>query len=95
MKLATAGSAALLGRSDIGTIEEGKVADCFLIQKEQPDLLCAELDPKDLFGNVGYHKPCDYVFVNGRLTVRAGRLLGVDEERLYREGRREIDRLLD
>ena len=94
LKMATAGSAALLGRSDIGTIEEGKSADCFLIQKEQPDLLCAELDPLDLFGNVGYHKPCDLVFVNGKLTVQAGQILTVDEGRLYREGRREIERLL-
>ena len=94
LKMATAGSAALLGRSDIGSIEEGKRADCFLIQKEQPDLLCAELDPLDLFGNVGYHKPCDLVFVNGKLTVQAGQILTVDEGRLYREGRREIERLL-
>ena len=94
LKMATGGSASLLGRTDVGRIEEGMRADCFLIRKEQPDLLCAELDPKDLFGNVGYHRPCDLVFVNGKLTVRDGRLLGIDEDRLYREGRREIGRLL-
>ena len=92
--MATVGSASLLGRTDIGSIQEGKRADCFLIEKQQPDLLCAELDVKNLFGNVGYHRPCDLVFVNGRLTVRQGRLLGVDEERLYRAGRQEIERLL-
>ena len=43
---------------------------------------------------VGYHKPSDLVFVNGKLTVQEGHLLGVDEDRLYREGRREIQRLL-
>ena len=94
LKMATMGSASVLGRSDIGSIGEGMRADCFLIRKEQPDFLCAELDPKDLFGNVGYHKPCDLVFVNGRLTVQDGHILGVDEDRLYREGRREIERLL-
>ena len=94
LKMATVGSAALLGRTDVGRIQEGLRADCFLIRKDQSDLLCAELDPKDLFGNVGYHKPCDMVFVNGRLTVKDGRLVGVDEERLFREGRREIRRLL-
>ena len=61
------------------------------IKKEVQD---AELNPEDLFGNVGYHRPCDLVFVNGRLTVRDGRLLGVDEEWLYQKGRREIERLL-
>ena len=94
LKLATVGSASVLGRTDIGSIEEGKRADCFLIRRNQPDLLCAESDPKNLFGNVGYHKPCDLVFVNGKLTVQNGRLLGVDEEKLYWEGRREIARLL-
>ncbi len=94
LKLATAGSASLLGRSDIGRIEEGMRADCFLIDLEQPDLLCAELNPEDLFGNVGYHRPCKLVFVNGKLTVQDGRLLGVDEEKLYQEGAREIRRLL-
>ena len=69
-------------------------ADCFLIRKEQPDLLCAELDPRDLFGNVGYHRPCDMVFVNGQLTVKDGHLMKVDEERLYRQGKEEIERLL-
>ena len=34
------------------------------------------------------------VFVNGQLTAQDGRLLGVDEDRLYREGRKEIERLL-
>jgi len=94
LKMATLGSAALLGRGDIGSIQIGKRADCFLIQREQPDLLCAELDEKDLFGNVGYHKPCDLVFVDGKLTVDKGRLLGVDEARLYRDGKREVERLL-
>ncbi len=74
--------------------EEGMGADCFLIRKEQPDLLCAELDPRDLFGNVGYHRPCDMVFVNGQLTVKDGHLMKVDEERLYRQGKEEIERLL-
>ncbi len=94
LKLATGGSAKLLGKSDIGEITEGMAADCFLIRKEQPDLLCGSLNPKDLFGNVGYHRPCDLVFVNGKLTVRDGHILGVDEDRLYREGRKEIERLL-
>ncbi len=94
LKMATVGSASVLGRSDIGSIEEGKRADCFLLYKEQPEFLCAELNPQNLFGNVGCHKPCDLVFVNGRQTVEAGRLLGVDEDRLYHEGRKEIRRLL-
>ena len=94
LKTATIGSASVLGRTDIGSFQEGKCADCFLIRKEDPAMICAELDPKNLFGNVGYHKPCDMVFVNGKLTVNEGRILGMDEERLYREGKKEVKRLL-
>lgn len=94
LKLATVGSAHLLGRKDIGTIKVGKRADCFLIRANSPDMLCAQLNPMDLFGNVGYHRPCDLVFINGRLTVKDGHLLGVDEHALYEAGRREIHRLL-
>lgn len=94
LKLATRGGAKLLGRDDVGQIAEGKAADCFLIRSDRTEMLCAGLDPQNLFGTVGYHRPCDYVFVNGKMTVKDGRLLTVDEERLYREGAAEVDRLL-
>jgi hypothetical protein len=35
-----------------------------------------------------------WVFVDGKLRVEQGRLLGVDEERLYQDGKREVARLL-
>lgn len=94
LKLCTAGGAKVLGRDDIGSVETGKAADLFAIKKDRSDLLCAVDDPKNLFGNVGYHKPCDMVFVNGRLTVRDGEVLGVDEQKLIADGRRELKRFL-
>lgn len=94
LKLATNGSAKVLGRSDLGSIEEGKAADVFLIRKDRSDLLCAIDDPTSIFGNVGYHKPCDLVFVNGTLTVRDGVVLGIDEPKLIRDSERELKRFL-
>lgn len=94
LQLATVGSARVLGRDDIGSIEIGKAADMFAIRRDQSDLLCADLDPTAIFGNVGYHKPCDLVFVNGKLTVRDGRVLGIDEEKLIRDSREELNRFL-
>lgn len=95
LKLATRGGARLLGRDDIGQIAEGKAADCFLIRADRAEMLCAGLDPQNLFGTVGYHRPCDYVFVNGKMTVKDGMLLTVDEEKLYWEGTAEVNRLLE
>ena len=78
LKMATAGGAKVLGRNDIGSIETGKAADCFAIRRNSLDLVCAEHDPKDLFGTVGYHKPCDLVFVNGVCTVKNGTIMRID-----------------
>ncbi len=94
LKMATAGGAKVLGRNDIGSIETGKAADCFAIRRNSLDLVCAELDPKDLFGTVGYHKPCDLVFVNGVCTVNNGILTRIDEESILQKTRSEINRLL-
>lgn len=95
LKLATRGSAALLGRShDLGQIAPGYRGDFFLIRRNRPELLCAEKNPKDLFGAVGYHLPCDMVFVNGKLRVKDGQILGLDEKALYDKGKKEIERLL-
>jgi cytosine/adenosine deaminase-related metal-dependent hydrolase len=94
LKLATAGSAAVLGRTDLGSIEVGKAADVFVIKKGSSDLLCAIDDPMNLFGNVGYHRPCDMVFVNGELTVSSGKLTKLDEEALVRMSETELKRFL-
>ena len=94
LKAATAGSAKVLGRDDLGSIEPKKAADVFAIRKNSTDLLCAIDDPMNLFGTVGYHRPCDLVFVNGKLTVQDGRLTGLDEDALLYLSRQELGRLL-
>ena len=66
----------------------------FAIRKDRYDLLCAVNDPKNLFGNVGYHKPCDLVFVNGKLTVKDGAVLGIDEPKFIETANRELNRFL-
>jgi hypothetical protein len=44
---------------------------------------------------VGVKGPVDYTVVNGRVTVRDGRLTGVDEEKLAQEAEQEVQRYLD
>ncbi|MDO4571983.1 MAG: amidohydrolase family protein, partial [Clostridia bacterium] len=94
LKLATRGGAALLGREDIGQLAPGKAADLFCLRVERAEGVCANLDEANMLGTVGWHRPADYVFVGGRLTVRDGRLSGLDEERLYAESAAETRRLL-
>ena len=59
------------------------------------ELLCADRDAANLFGTVGYHRPVDYVFVNGRMTVKDGELLTIDSERTHADGAAEVRRLLE
>ena len=95
LKIATRGSAKVLGREKLGQIAIGFGADAFLIKKDRLESLGAELDPMNLFGTVGYHRPVDYTIVSGRVRVRDGRLVGVDEEGVLERGRKNIRKLLE
>ena len=87
LKLATRGSARLLGREDIGSLEVGKCADFFLVDSRRLELTGAEYSPADALATVGLRGPVDWTVVNGRVVVREGRLVSVDEERVAEEAR--------
>ncbi len=94
LKMATRGSARLLGRDDIGQLAVGKCADMFLIDSRKIELAGACYDPKNVLGTVGYRQPVDYTIVNGKVTAEDGKLLGVDEDKLVIEAKTVCDRYL-
>ena len=85
LKMATRGSARLLGRDDIGQVAQGKCADLFLIDSRRLELVGCDADAGSVLGTVGVRGPVDYTVVHGRVTVRQGRLVTVDEERVAAE----------
>ena len=85
LKMATRGSARLLGRDDIGQLTVGKCADLFMIDSRRLELVGSCFDPKSALGTVGVRGPVDYTVVHGRVTVAQGHLMTVDEERLAQE----------
>lgn len=87
LKIATRGSARVLGREDIGSLELGKAGDLFMIRRDRLELVGADLDISSLLGTVGFKGPVDATVVNGRVVVKDGRLTGVDEEKAVREAR--------
>lgn len=95
LKMATRGGAKLLGREKLGQIAEGCAADLFAIRYDRAELVCAERDEANLFGTVGYHRPVDYVWVNGRMRVKDGELINIDEDALAARARAEVKRLLE
>ena len=78
LKMATRGSARLLGRDDIGQLAVGKCADLFLIDSRRLELVGSCFDAKSVLGTVGVRGPVDYTVVQGRVTVRQGHLATVD-----------------
>lgn len=94
LKMATRGSASLLGRTDIGSLEVGKCADLFLVDSRRLELVGATYDPKSVFGTVGLRAPVDYVVVQGRVTVDQQHLTGIDEARTAQEARVICDEYL-
>ena len=83
LKMATRGSARLLGRSDdIGMLEVGKCCDLFMIDARRLELVGSCFDPTSVLGTVGVRGPVDYTVVHGRVTVEHGHLVTVDEEKL-------------
>ena len=94
LKMATRGSAKLLGRDKLGQIAEGCAADLFAIRYDRLEMTCAGLDEANLFGTVGYSRPVDAVWVQGKRTVTDGSLTTIDEEKTAADSRAEVERLL-
>lgn len=90
LKMATRGSAKVLGRDDIGSLEVGKAGDLFMLNASRLELVGTHLDPKSLLGTVGWKGSVDYTIVNGRVVVKGGRLVTVDEEREFALADRKV-----
>lgn len=80
--LATRGSAKLLGRKDIGSIEVGKVGDLFMINSKRLGFAGGQSDPISALVHCGSSQIVDYTVVNGEIVVQDGRLVKVDEEEI-------------
>jgi cytosine/adenosine deaminase-related metal-dependent hydrolase len=94
LRLATRGGAAVLGRTDIGSLEAGKCADFFAINLNRLDYTGALHDP--VAAAVFCHPVrVDYTFIGGRPVVRDGALVTVDESNLIEKHNRAAKRLLE
>lgn len=77
LEVATRGGAAVLGRDDIGALEEGKCADFFSLNLNGVDYAGALHDPVAATVFCAPQK-AHYTVVNGRVIVDQGRLVTVD-----------------
>lgn len=89
LKLATRGSARVLGRTDIGSLEVGKCCDLFLIDSRRLELTGACFDPKSVLATVGVRGAVDWTVVHGNITVQDSHLVSVDEATLAEVARKK------
>ena len=93
LELATGGGAQLIGRPDLGSIEEGKAADMFLVNADTLEWVGADLDPASAPATIGLYRPVDYTIVAGKIVVKDGRLVNIEETAVARKSR-ELSRRL-
>lgn len=93
LRIATRGSARVLGRDDIGSLEPGKGADFIAISLERLEYSGALHDP---VAAVVFAAPAgvDVNYVHGKPVVVEGQLVGVDAPRLVEDHSNAATRLL-
>jgi cytosine/adenosine deaminase-related metal-dependent hydrolase len=94
LEIATRGGAAVLGRSDIGSLEVGKCADLFAINLNRLDYAGALHDPVAAAIFCAPQK-VDFNMVGGKLVVKDGELVGLDVPALVNKHNRAAARLLN
>jgi 8-oxoguanine deaminase len=92
--LGTRGGAAVIGRTDIGSLEVGKCADFFAVNMNRLDFAGALHDPVSA---LIFCQPVkvDYTVVGGKFIVKQGQLVTVDECKLVEKHNKAANRLLN
>jgi cytosine/adenosine deaminase-related metal-dependent hydrolase len=92
--LGTRGGAAVLGRKDVGSLENGKCADFFAINLNRLEYAGALHDPVSA---IVFCQPVrvDYTVVGGRLVVNEGCLVTLDERKLIEKHNKAARKLVE
>ncbi|MFZ5912584.1 MAG: amidohydrolase family protein, partial [Chloroflexota bacterium] len=92
--LGTRGGAAVLGRTDIGSLEPGKCADFFAVNMNRLEFTGGAVH--DPVSAVIFCQPVrvDYTVVGGRFVVKEGQIATLDESRLIEKHNKAAKRLL-
>jgi cytosine/adenosine deaminase-related metal-dependent hydrolase len=94
LEMATRGGAAVLGRSDIGSLEIGKCGDFFAVDLHQLGYAGSFHDP---VAAVLFCAPVlvDYTVVGGKFIVKEGQLTTVDLPVLIEQHNKSANRLME
>ena len=92
LELTTRGSAAVLGRSDIGSLEPGKCADITAINLNKLEFAGGIHDP---VAAIVFCAPVrvDYTIVGGKMIVKDGEFMPLDKHKLIEKHNQAARRL--
>jgi 5-methylthioadenosine/S-adenosylhomocysteine deaminase len=94
LRMATIGGARALGlENELGTLEPGKKADLIVLDVQQPQLYPLEgALVSNLIYSASGHEVRE-VLVDGRILMRAGRIIAFDESEVLREAEARVRRM--
>lgn len=93
--LATRGSAEVLGRTDIGSLEVGKMGDLFMVNSNRLGFAGGQMDPVSALVHCGDTQIVDYTIVHGQIIVEKGQLVTVEEEQIVRNANRISQQMIE
>jgi len=94
LSMATNGGRDVLNQPEVGSIEEGKAADMFLINTKKLGFAGGLSDSVSALVTSGDSQIVDITIVNGRIVVRDGRLINIDEEKLIEKANKISQKMI-
>lgn len=94
LQMATVGGATILGQQEIGRIAAGAAADLALFRLDRLDYAGAMHDPASALLFCGAGPRAELTMVNGKIRVRHGQLVDVDEGALFQRANEIAEQML-
>ena len=95
LRIATRGGAEILGRKDIGYLEEGMAADLFMLDITRLQYVGTNKDPIALLATVGVNHPVDYTIINGKIVVEDGKIITIDEKDIVTKSNVKFEKFIN
>jgi len=95
LSMATNGSRDVLNQQEIGSLEEGKAADMFLINTKRLGFAGGLSDAVSALVNSGDSQIVDITIVNGKIVVRGGKLVNINEDKLIEKANIISQRMIE
>jgi len=95
LSMATNGGRDVLNQQEIGSLEEGKAADMFLINTKKLGFTGGLSDSVSALVTSGDSQIVDINIVNGKIVVSNGRLVNIDEEKVIEKANQISQKMME